>query len=471
MSIKQTSDAGPGILIRNPVAVMTGLPGEGARAGSVDLRIENGRIAALGPGLQAQPGDRVIDASRCVVYPGWINTHHHLFQNLLKAVPDGMNEDLQGWLASVPYPRLARFTPELTRIAARLGMAELLLSGATTCADHHYLYHAGGGGETGDALFEIAGEFGMRFVLCRGGALQSAGDHPGFSRTALRPESLDTMLADLERLKARYHDARPDAMRRVVVAPTTPTFSLPPELLRELARAARAMDLRLHTHLSETDNYVRFCRERYDRLPVEFVADHEWLGSDVWFAHLVCLEPSEIALLAQTGTGIAHCPVSNSRLGSGIAPIPQLAAAGVPISLGVDGVASNESGSMIGEAHMTWLIHRAAQGAGATTAEDVIHWGSAGGARVLGLDAVGTLEVGQAADLVLYDVDHPRFFGFHDPAVAPVAAGEPIAVHTSIVNGRVVVDNGVIPGLDIARLRADAQRGVQQLLAGLDAAA
>ena len=453
------------ILVRRPMAVMTGLRGDAARAGAVDIRIASGRIAEMGPGLMPRPGERVIDASDCIVYPGWINTHHHLFQNLLKAVPEGMNQDLQGWLASVPYPRLPLFTPELMRTAARLGMAELLLSGATTCADHHYLYHAGGSTESGDMLFDVADEFGMRFVLCRGGAIESASSHPGFSKTALQPETLDQMLGDIERLKHRYHDDAPDAMRRVVVAPTTPTFSLAPALLVELAHAARAMNLRMHTHLSETDNYVRFCREKYNCLPVEFVAEHEWLGPDVWFAHLVHLQPSEIRMLAQTGSGIAHCPVSNSRLGSGIAPVPQLAAAGVPVSLGVDGVASNESGSMTGEVNTAWLIHRAAQGASATTAEDVIHWATVGGARVLGLGEVGTLQIGQAADLVLYDINHPRFYGFHDPALAPVVAGEPITVRTSIIGGRVVVDEGVVCGLDVASIRAQARQGVADLMA------
>lgn len=169
-------------------------------------------------------------------------------------------------------------------------------------------------------------------------------------------------------------------------------------------------------------------------------------------------------MLAQTGTGVSHCPVSNARLGSGVAPVPQMYDAGVPISLGVDGVASNESGSMVGEAHTAWLIHRAEQGAAATTVEDVIHWGTAGGAQVLGLGAVGTLEIGQAADLVVYGLDHPRFFGFHDRAVAPVVAGEPIAVQYSMVGGRLVVDNGVIPGLDLERMRAEAWEGVQQLM-------
>ncbi|MBU9470753.1 amidohydrolase family protein [Burkholderia multivorans] len=452
------------LLIRRPLAIMSGRTGAAARLGRADLRLRDGRIEAIAPDLAPQPGERVIDARDCVVYPGWVNTHHHLFQNLLKAVPAGINADLQAWLAAVPYPRVARFTPTLARIAARLGFAELLLSGVTTCADHHYLYHARGTTETGDLLFDEAAGFGMRFVLCRGGALQTAGDHPGFAGTALQPETLDQMLADIERLKARYHDAGDASMRRVVVAPTTPTFSLPPDLLPEVARAARGMGLRLHSHLSETTRYVDFCRERYGQLPVEFVAEREWLGPDVWFAHLVHLELAEIALLADTGTGCAHCPVSNARLGSGIAPAPRMAAAGVPMSLGVDGVASNESGSMTHEANFAWLVHRAAHGASATTVEQVLHWGTQGGARVLGLDAVGTLDVGQAADLVLYDVSGPRFAGFHDPAVAPVTAGEPTPVKYSIVNGRVVVDDGEIPGLDLHALRRDAIDAVRQLI-------
>jgi len=444
------------VLIRHAVAVMTGKSGDAARAGAVDIRIRQGRIFEMAAGLVPHPGEREMDASGCVIYPGWVNTHHHLFQNLLKAVPAGMNQDLQGWLASVPYPRLDRFTPEIFRTAVRLGVAELLLSGTTTCADHHYLYHGGASKETGDVLFEVAEELGMRLVLCRGGALQSAADHPGMSKTALKTETIDEMVRDIERLKARYHDAAPDSRRRVVVAPTTPTFSLPPELLRELAGAARAMNLRLHTHLSETDNYVKFCRERYDCSPVAFVEKHAWLGPDVWFAHLVDLTPAEIRRLGETGTGMSHCPVSNARLGSGIAPLIELEQAGVPISLGVDGVASNESGSMINEANFAWLLHRATHGASATTVEQVIHWGSAGGAKVLGIGNIGTLEVGRDADLVLYDLNQLRFFGFHDPALAPVAAGEPVRVKKSLVQGRLVVDDGKVVGLDIDALRREA---------------
>lgn len=455
---------GSALLIRGAAAVMTGRAGDAARAGAADIRIRDGRIAEMRPALPRLDGEEVLDASGCVVYPGWVNTHHHLFQNLLKAVPGGINAGLEQWLASVAYPRLARFTPEIFRIAVRLGMAELLLSGTTTCADHHYLYHHGEGADTGDVLFEVAEELGMRLVLCRGGAIQSAAEHPGMRATALVPETLDQMLADIERLKARYHDATPDGLRRVVVAPTTPTFSLPPGLLRELAAFARGMDLRLHTHLSETDNYVRFCREKYQCTPVQFVADHDWLGPDVWFAHLVTVNPEEIRMLAATRTGMAHCPVSNARLGSGIAPVRAMADAGVPVSLGVDGVASNESGSMVNEANFAWLVHRALGGAAQTRVEEVIHWGTAGGAQVLGLPGIGTLAPGQSADLAIYDVGGLRFHGFHDIGTAPVAAGEPTPVRDVLVRGRRVVRDGAVVGLDLERLRREARQALAALV-------
>lgn len=448
-------NTGQGVLIRNAGEVMTGLSGSMARAGAVDIRIGGGFISDMAPGLEARPGERLIDAAGGTVYPGWVNTHHHLFQTLLKGVPAGLDQNLSGWLARVPYPRLGRFDPERVRVAARVGLSQLLLSGATTCADHHYPYHAGASPETADAVFEVAEELGIRLVLCRGGAL-ALSDQGGFSANALPPERLDAMLADIERLRGRYHDAAPDSRRRVVVAPTTPTFSVAPAQLRELAQAARALGLRLHTHLSETVDYVSFCRERHGLLPVEFMAEHEWLGPDVWFAHLVHMQPSEIEMIARTGTGLAHCPSSNSRLGSGIAPLPDMAAAGVHISIGVDGSGSNEAGNMLAEVRLAWLLHRATHGAAATTVEQAIHWGSAGGAQVLGLDAVGTLEVGKAADLAIYDTDGIRGLGFHDPALSPIVGGDPVAIRHVMVGGRSVVENDAIPGLDVEALRAEA---------------
>ncbi|MEJ2687337.1 MAG: amidohydrolase family protein [Gammaproteobacteria bacterium] len=450
------------LLIRNASEVMTGLSGPDARAGAVDIRVGGGRIVEMGPALQALADEPVLDVNGCVIYPGWVNTHHHLFQTLLKGVPAGLDQSLSGWLAGVPYPRLGRYDPETVRAAARVGLTQLLLSGATTCADHHYSYHADASTETADVIFEVAEELGVRLVLCRGGALQTS-SQPGFGANVLVPESLDAMVADIERLKSRYHDPAPDAMTRVVLAPTTPTFSVLPWQLRELARAARAMGLRLHTHLSETGDYVTYCRERHGLLPVQFMAEHEWLGPDIWFAHLVHMTPEEIDLVAGSGAGLAHCPSSNCRLGSGIAPVPEMAEAGIPVSLGVDGPASNESGGMLAELRMAWLLHRATHGATATTVEQVIGWASVGGARVLDLPAVGTLQLGMAADLVAYDLGQLRNMGFHDPALAPVIGGEPVRVRYSVVQGRVVVDNGVVPGLDEGALREDVHRAMSRL--------
>ncbi len=449
-------------LIRNPAGIVTGEPGATARLGTQDLRIRGGFITDIAPHLQPEPDERVIDAQDCVVYPGWVSTHHHLFQSLLKGMPVGIQERLYGWLGAVPYRYLDRFDPERMRLAATVGMAELLLSGTTTCADHHYLYYRGGPRELGDILFEVADSLGMRFILCRGGATRPT-DHPGYPQY-LPPEPIDAYVADVERLAARYHEPRGDAMRRVVMAPTTPTYSVAPEDLEALASAARRLGLRMHTHLSETEGYVSYCEERHGMTPTDFCAAHGWAGEDVWFAHMVHVAPAEFPRLARERTGIAHCPQSNCRLGSGVAPVPAMAAAGVRISLGVDGAASNEAADMINETHQAWLVHRG-HGAQAdrTRVEEVVHWGTAGGADILGLDRIGTLAPGKAADLVIYRLDQPRYFGLHDPLIAPVVAGGTPSIQLALVQGRCVVEDDQIPGLDIHDLAQRARQAVMQL--------
>jgi cytosine/adenosine deaminase-related metal-dependent hydrolase len=237
-----------------------------------------------------------------------------------------------------------------------------------------------------------------------------------------------------------------------------------PADLREFARFGRKLGLRLHTHLSETRDYVTFCREVHGTTPVEFVGRHEWLGPDVWFAHMVHATEPEIRIMGETGTGVAHCPASNCRLGSGIAPIPEYAAAGAPVSVGVDGAASNEAADMISEAHLAWFIHRARLGAGAAKVEDVVHWCSRGGAKVLGFDRVGAVAPGYAADLAVYDLRDPRYAGLHDEAVGPVAcAGRPHLKYL-VSNGKVVVEDDAIPGFDLADLRRRARAAVQRLV-------
>ncbi|HTP96287.1 MAG TPA: amidohydrolase family protein, partial [Burkholderiales bacterium] len=352
-----------GYLIRGAAAIMTGLPGVAARAAGPDIRIADGHVEAIGA-LEPRPGERVLDASGCAVYPGWVNTHHHLAQCVLKGVPAGINLPLMQWLDAVPYRYRYRFDEDLLRTAAEIGIAELMLSGVTTVADHHYVYWPGIGYDPAAVLFDAAGRLGVRFVLCRGGATVPR-DFEARDPRAPKPETLDGIVRDVARLVEAFHDPGPEAMRRVALAPSTPTWSVRPDELNVLARAARELGIRRHSHLSETADYVSYCREVHGMLPVQFVAEHDWLGPDVWFAHMVHLADEEIGLVADSGTGIAHCPASNCRLGSGIARAPELAARGAPVSLGVDGAASNESSDMIAEAHLAWYVHRARGGAGA----------------------------------------------------------------------------------------------------------
>lgn len=463
-------------LIRNASAILTGRRGVDARHAGPDIRIVDGRIAAIGQ-LDAQPGEAQIDARDCVIYPAWINTHHHLFQSLLKGEPEGLNQTLTPWLAATPYRFRGAFDEHSFRLAVRIGLLELLRSGCATVADHHYLYHPGMPFDSAAILFEEADALGLRFVLCRGGGTQVRQLEAELPQ-ALRPEKLDDYLADVERLTARYHDPAGDARRRIVMAPTTTLHSTTPAELRETARVARRLGLRLHSHLSETVDYLDAAKAKFGMTPVQFCAEQEWLGPDVWFAHLVKLLPEEIQLLGQTGTGIAHCPQSNGRLGSGIANLPALEAAGVPISIGVDGAASNEAADMLSETHAAWLLQRARKGelaqpkyaggqfeggADAASIEDVVRWGTAGGAQVLGLNELGTVEVGKAADLAIYRLDDPRYFGLHDLAIGPVASGGRASLRALLVGGRRVVADDQVPGLDLMELGRQASAAVLDL--------
>jgi 8-oxoguanine deaminase len=466
------------LLIKNAAAILTGAKGNAERHPGPDIRVTDGKVNALGT-LTPQPGERVLDATDCVIYPAWVNTHHHLFQALLKGDPHGIDLPLTTWLAATPYRYRATFNEARFRLAARIGLIELALSGCATVADHNYMYYPGMSFDASAILFDEAEKLGLRFVLCRGGATitrQLEAELP----SALRAERFDDYLVDMERLVATYHDAAPDGMRRIVMAPTTPPHSMSPSELREAAATARHLGIRLHSHLSETVNYQDVVHAKHRTSPIRFAAEIDWLGTDVWFAHLVKLDEDEIALLGQTGTGIAHCPQSNGRLASGIAPVMALEAAGAPVSIGVDGAASNEAADMISETHAAWLIQRAAQGdraqalyrggqgepAQATPrVEDVVRWGTAGGARILGLDAVGTLAPGMAADIAVYRLDtDPRYFGMHDAGIAPVACGGRAHLKALLVGGREVVTNGAIAGVDMAQLASEARRSVRDMM-------
>jgi cytosine/adenosine deaminase-related metal-dependent hydrolase len=451
-----------GFLIRNAAAIMTGLTGADARAAGPDIRVVDGVITEIGK-LDAKPDETVHDARDCVVYPAWVNTHHHLFQSLLKGIPVGIDLPLIAWLEAVPVTYRQFVNEDSLRVAATVGIAELLLSGCTTIADHHYSYWPDMPFDGSAVLFDVAEKMGVRFVLMRGGATKVR-DFEGSAPPESRPETFDGMMASVENDVRRFHQTGGDASRQVVLAPTTPTWSVHPEELPEFAEAARKLGIKRHSHLSETDDYVAFCREVHGCTPLEFVERYDWVGDDVFFAHLVHVSNPELDTLANSRTGMCHCSQSNCRLGSGIAPAPALFKRGGRVSLGVDGAASNEAADMISETHSAWHVHRAAHGADAVTVEEVIHWGSAGGADILGLDKTGTLEVGKAADLMVYRLDQPRYAGLHDRAIAPVvAAGAPV-IKYGFCQGRMVVEDGRIPGLDVAQMMRDAQVQVERMV-------
>ncbi|GAA4337805.1 8-oxoguanine deaminase [Pigmentiphaga soli] len=452
------------MLIRDAATIWTGMPAT-PRLDGASLRIEHGAIAAIGR-LEPLPGEQVLDARGCVVAPGWVNTHHHFFQSLLKAVPAGLHVPLAQWSPAVAAPFRGRFDAETFRTAVQLALCELVRGGCTTAADHQFLAYPGIGFDAAAILFEEAERFGVRLVLCRGG--MTVAPAPGALPPWLRPESLDDFVRDVEALAARFHDPAPHARRRVAVAPTT-LQRVRRDDLAPLAEAARALGLRLHSHLNETAGDNAWCRARHGCSAVELCEATGWLGPDVWFAHVVHATGGEIELLARTGTGVAHCPASNARLGSGIAPVAAMRQAGVRLSLAVDGAGSNESADMLSELHFAWLLHQTqrpafeARGQAAPTVADAIGWASAGGADVLGLDT-GRLEPGAPADLGVYALDDLAHLGAHDPASALVASAGRPTLRLLLCGGEPIVADGVPRGIDTDRLRARVAAAVRRIM-------
>jgi cytosine/adenosine deaminase-related metal-dependent hydrolase len=450
------------ILIEGADGIFTGLPGDAMRSKG-SIRIANGRIVAMG-NLTPEPGEERLSAAGCVIYPGLISTHHHLLQSVLKAVKPGLDSPLFAWLRQVPYRFWRKLDEESMRVASEIGLAELLLSGTTAAADHHYLFADTYRFDPADVVFETARKLGLRFIFCRGGATVARSfDTPEIA--AMPTETLDHMIRSVEACAKKYHNPAPDSLTRVAFSPTTPPFALEVGELKDVIAAARHMKLRVHSHMSETTDYVEFCLNTFGKRPIHWMADHDWLGPDIWFAHCVHMDESEIRLFSETGTGMAHCPQSNCRLGSGIAPAPRLAAHGGSVSIGVDGAASNEAADMISEMHSAWHVHRGVGGSQAVLVEDVVRWSTAGGAKVLGWDDAGVLAPGKLADIAVFDLSHPRYFGMHDVLSGPVTCGGSAHVRYLLVGGRIVVEDGKIPGLDLERLRHDARRVVSRLAA------
>ena len=435
------------------------VPMDGARRRLDDgwLVVRDGRIDRLGsgtppPGLETA---RRLDARGKVVIPGLVNTHHHLPQTLTRNVPRVQEAPLFRWLTEL-YEVWRGFDADAVDAAARVGLGELLLTGCTTTTDHLYLFPAGQQ-RLIDVEIAAAREMGIRFQPTRGSMSR------GRSQGGLPPDDVvqdeDTILEDCRRLIREHHDPRPGAMTRIALAPCSP-FSVTTDLMRRTRDLAREHGVRLHTHLAETLDEDAYCLETYGVRPVEYLRGLGWLGPDVWLAHCVHLRPDEVALFGETGTAVAHCPSSNFRLGSGIAPVRALLDAGAPVGLGVDGSASNDSSNMLAEARQALLAHRLAPDpARWLTAEDVLWMATRGGARCLGRDDIGSLEPGKAADLILVDTRRLSYAGASsDLLAALVFSPWPEPVDTVLVNGRVVVERGELVGVDTPALaaRADA---------------
>jgi len=425
--------------------------------------IEDDRIVAVGP-PPAPPGltaERRIDATGKVVLPGLVNTHHHLPQVLTRNVPRVQEAPLFRWLVEL-YEVWRHLDAEAVTAAARVGLGELLLTGCTTTTDHLYLFPKGQERFI-DAEIQAARELGIRFQPTRGSMSR------GKSQGGLPPDVVcqdeETILADSRRLIREYHDPRPRSMLRIALAPCAP-FSVSEDLMRRTAALARENGLRLHTHLAETKDEEDYCQATYGCRPVEFLRRLGWLGSDVWLAHCVHLSAEEIRLFAETGTGVAHCPSSNFRLGSGVSPVREMLDAGVPVGLGVDGSASNDSSNMLAEARQALLAHRSGREPSQwLTAEDVLWAATRGGARCLGRDELGSLEPGKAADLVMVDTRRLSYAGAgSDPLAALVFSPWPEPVDTVMVNGRILVEGGELAGVDVPRLVAQAESASAALL-------
>ena len=410
------------------------------------LFVEGNRIAAVGPTSEL-PGsaDEVLDFSGHIVIPGLVNTHHHMFQSLTRAVPAAQNAELFDWLKSL-YRMWAHLTPEMIEVSTLTAMAELLLSGCTTSSDHLYLYP---NGSRLDDSIAAAARIGMRFHASRGS--MSVSEKDGGLPPDTLVENERAILKDTQRLIETYHDAGRYAMLRIAVAPCSP-FSVSRDLMRESAALARAYGVSLHTHLAENVDDVAYTRERFGMTPAEYAEDLGWLGRDVWHAHCVQLDQAGIARFAHTRTGVAHCPCSNMRLASGIAPIRAMRDAGVPVGLGVDGSASNDGAQMVAEARQAMLLQRVGFGPDAMSAREALELATLGGAAVLGRDDIGALAPGMAADFVAFDLSQPGFAGgLHDPVAALVFCA-PSQAAWSVIDGKVVVREGRLETNELAPL-------------------
>jgi cytosine/adenosine deaminase-related metal-dependent hydrolase len=442
-------------LIRNARLVLT-MDDAGSEIPNCDILMRDGVIVEVGQGLSS--AGQVLDAAGCLVTPGLVNTHHHLYQSLTRAVPGGQDALLFGWLQTL-YPIWSRFGPEEMYVSAQVGLAELMLSGCTLTSDHLYLYP---NGSRLDDTIAAAADIGMRFHPTRGS--MSIGESDG----GLPPDSLvedeRAILEDCIRVIDAHHDASDGSMCRVGVAPCSP-FSVSRDLMRDAAVLARDKRVMLHTHLAENDEDIAYSLEKFGCRPGQYAQDLGWTGDDVWHAHCVKLDDQEIDLFARSGTGVAHCPCSNCRLGSGIAPVRQMRDAGVKVGLGVDGSASNDVGNLVLEARQSMLLQRVSLGADAMSAREALRIATRGGAEVLGRDDCGQIAIGKRADIAIWDMNGIEAAGTWDTAALLLAG--PTQVRDLFIEGRRVVASGQITSIDLSKTIA-RQNAMAMALASSD---
>jgi len=449
------------ILFRDVEVIATFDP-QGQELKKAWLLVEGNRIAGLGEGPPPTgPYDEIIDGRDRVMIPGMVNTHHHLYQTLFRAVPGAQDKKLFDWLIFL-YERWRGIDEEAVYVSTVVGLMELLLSGCTLSTDHLYLFPQGKRNLI-DVEIEAAKEVGIRFHPTRGSMSLSR------KEGGLPPEDVvqteEEILADSERLILRYHDRSFGAMLRIALAPCSP-FSVTPSLMRETAKLARNHGVLLHTHLAETLDEEAFCLGKFGKRPVGYLADLDWLGPDVWIAHAVHLNSQDIEKLAKAGVGVAHCPSSNMLLGSGIAPIPEMLAAGMKVGLAVDGSASNDASNMIREARQAMLLSRVRYGAEAMPARKALWMATVGGARVMGWEEVGSLEPGKCADLSLWDISTLEFAGAADPVAALLHCAAQYA-DLVMVNGEILVRGGELVKSELYRYVSRQREIARRLVHGV----
>ena len=434
------------------------------------LFVRDGFIEQVAPtSVLPSTADEVLDLSGHVVMPGLVNTHHHFYQTLTRAVPAAQDANLFNWLTTL-YPIWARMNPEDIFTSAQTALAELALSGCTTASDHLYLFP---NGSKLDDEIAAAQEIGLRIQASRGS--MSLGQSQG----GLPPDSVvdseDSILKDSQRLIQQYHDPKPGAFVQVVLAPCSP-FSVTSDLMKESARLAREYGVHLHTHLAETEDEEQFCLQRFGHRPVGYMQEVDWVGNDVWFAHAVWVNQEEIGVFAKHNCGVAHCPTSNMRLASGIAPVKEYRAAGVNVGLGVDGSASNDGSHLLAEVRNAMLVSRVKEGLTGyslsndpnrklMTAREALYLGTRGGAAVLGRTDIGSLESGKCADFFAINLNRIGFTGMHDP-VSAVVFGQPVNVDYTVVGGRFIVKEGQLCTVEEGRLIERHNKAARRLLAG-----